>query len=208
MTRSELVTEYRRLIDQPHENIVTSTMANADINTAYRELINKIVGWNYRAYYTSSTITTTANVAYVALPSDCIWVNKLMDSACEQLPHKDLELFDISLSAGTPLAWDTAGRKIYFTPTASSALTYTIWYTYMPSNLSSNSSTPEFIPGFEDIIALKAAINSKLIREEEAKDMVQLQYGERLNALRLAIMTQQTSSSKRVIGSSYDIGEY
>lgn len=203
-TRSELVTEFRRLIDQPNTGIISPTTANAEINKAYKELVAKIVKWNDRFYRKTGTLTTVASTAYVAYPSDAIFINRIIDSDKETLPHLDLELFELSEAEGTPHGWDAAGRYVYFHPTPSAALSYTAYYTYFPTELSLDSSTPEFIPGYEDIIALKAAINSKMIRDQDVRDMVMNDYRDMEKDLRFAAMTQHTGASRRVIPSDYE----
>ncbi len=205
-TRSELVTEFRQWIDQPHTAIVTSTMANYEINKAYKELIALINTWNDKFYLTTSTVTTTASTQYVSLPTDCVMVKRLVDSDGEELQHMNLDQFNYSLENGEPIYWDLAGRYIRFSPTPdASTYVYTIYYTKMPAELSTDTTEPEFIPGYEGLIAMKAAINSKLIREESTKEMAQMAYYEELKALRHAVITQYTGGGSRIIDSFYDM---
>lgn len=205
-TRSELVTAFRDWVDQQHIGTIGTTIANREINRAYRQLIQMISAWNDRFYLKSGTITTTSGTQYVAVPSDCVMVKRLVDSDNDDLRHSDVDNFDLSLDNGTPVLWDKTGQYIRFNPTPStSTATYTIYYTYMPAELSADGSTPEFVPGYEDLIALKAAINSKMIRDEEVREMAQLSYLEDVKNLRHAVMTQQTGGGRRVIDSNYDL---
>lgn len=206
-TRSELVTEFRDWIDQPHTAIVSSAYANREINRAYKQLAGVIIEWNDRFYYTTASLSTVASTAYVAVPTASVMINKLIDSDNERLPHRDLERFDLSLSNGEPIAWDTAGRRIYFTPTPNAVYTYTCWHTYMPVDFAGDNSTPEFVPGYEGLIAVKAAINSKLIRDEKLQELATVEYAEGMKSLRHVVMTQQTSSGFMVIPSEHDFGE-
>jgi len=208
MTRSELVTEFRDWTDQPNTAIITAAMANREINRAYRELRGKINARNYRFYFKSSTVTTVAATPFVAYPSDCVMPNKLVDSDNNVLLHRDIEMFDHSLDTAEPERWDTAGRNMVFSPIPDSTYTYTIYYTYDPGDMSSDSSVPVFVPGYEDVIAVKAAINSKMIRDESVKDMAQNVYVERLLSLLNAVSAGITSSSGRVIQSNYDLGDF
>ena len=208
MTRSELVTEFRDWIDQRNTAIVTAAIANREINRAYRELRGKINDRNYRFYYKSSTVTTIAATPYVDFPSDCVLVNKLIDSDSNVLLHKDIEEFNHSLATAEPIRWDTAGRHLIFSPIPDNTYTYTIYYTYDPGDMSSDIAVPVFVPGYEDVIAIKAAINSKMIRDEATKDMAQNVYVERLLSLLAAVGTGQTSSSRRVIQSTFDLGDF
>jgi len=134
-------------------------------------------------------------------------INKLVDSDGNILTNKSYELFDHTLTSSEPTYWDTAGRRIYFNAVPDTIYAYTCWYTYAPSELSTDAATPEFVPGYEGLIALKAAINSKMIRDEQTREMAQMQYFEDLKSLRLVVMTDQTASSRRVLPSTYDVGE-
>jgi len=204
--RSELVTEFRQWIDQPHVAVVTATMANYEINKAYREMIALINTWNEKFYLTTGTITTTVAVQYVAVPSDCVMPKRLIDSDGNTLKHKNLDQFDYALTTGEPVYWDGAGRYIRFSPIPdASTYSYTIYYTKMPSELSTDGAVPEFVPGYEGLIALKAAINSKLIREEGTREMAQMAYLEELKALRHVVITQQTGGGSRILDSEYDL---
>lgn len=204
-TRAELVTEFRDWIDQPNTAIVSSTVAAREINRAYKQLAAMISSWNDRYYLTSSTITTTASKQYVATPSDCVMVKRLVDADSYELKHVDYEQFDLSLDSGEPVRWDKAGQYIRFNPIPdASTYIYTIYYTKSPSELSTDAATPDFVPGYEGIIALKAALNSKLIRDEDVRDMAQVAYIEDLKNLRHVVTTQQTGGAHRVIDSEYD----
>ena len=203
-TRSQLVTEFRDWIDQPNTAIVSATMANREINRAYMQLAQMISAWNDRFYLTTASISTTASTQYVAVPSDCSMVKRLIDADSDELRHTDIEQFDLSLDNGEPICWDKAGPYIRFNPIPSAVYAYTIYYTKMPAELSADASTPEFIAGYEGIIALKAAINSKMIRDEQTRDMAQMVYLEDVRNLRHAVMTQQTGGARRVINSQYE----
>jgi len=207
MTRSELVTEFRDWIDQRNTAIVGITIANREINRAYRELRGKINDRNYRFYFKSSTVTTVAATPFLAYPSNCVSVNKLVDSDNNTLLHRDLEAFNHTLASAKPERWDTTGRNLIFSPIPDTTYTYTIYYTYDPGDMGSDIAVPIFVPGYEDVIAIKAAINSKMIRDEAVRDMAQNVYVERLLSLLTAVGTGQTSSSRRVIQSNYDMGD-
>jgi len=208
MTRSELVTEFRDWTDQPNTAIITAAMANREINRAYREIRGKINERNYRFYYTSTTVTTTAATPFVDMPSDCVLPNKLIDSDNNVLLQRDIEEFNHSLDTAEPERWDVAGRHLVFSPIPNSTYTYTLYYTYDPGDMDGDTDTPVFVPGYEDVIAIKAAINSKMIRDETVKDMAQNVYIERLISLLNAAGSPPTSASRRVIMSNYDLGDF
>jgi len=205
-TLSQLVTEFRQIIDQPNTAIVTAAMANREINKATNELYTLMLERNPRYFLTSSTISTTASTAFVNYPSDCVTPNKLLDSDSLTIPHRDLEAFDYYADSGEPTAWDTVGRRFIFSPIPDAVYTYTVYYTYMPTDMSANDDTPTFIPGYENIIALKAAINSQMIREEDVRDKIQYEYASSLKAFLNAVGSAPTAASRRTVDSTYDIG--
>lgn len=204
-TRSELVTEFRDWIDQQNTAIISTTIANREINRAYKQLIGMIASWNDRYYLGTGSISTTASTQYVAVPSDCVMVKRLVDSDNYELRHLDLEQFDLSLSNGEPVGWDKTGQYVRFNPIPDAIYTYTIYYTKMPTELSTDGATPDFVPGYEGLIALKAALNSKMIRDENVQEMAQLTYLEDIKNLRHVVVTQQTGGGSRVVDSNYDL---
>ena len=208
MTRSELVTELRDWTDEPHTGKITPAMANREVNRAYREIRGEINKRNCRFYYTSSTVTTTAATPFVDFPSDCILPNKLIDSNNNVLLQKDIEEFNHSLDSAEPTRWDIAGRHLVFSPIPDSTYTYTIYYTYDPGDMDEDTDVPVIVPGYEDVIAIKAAINSKMIRDEAVKDFAQNVYIERLLSLLNIVGAPPTSASRRVIMSTYDLGDF
>jgi hypothetical protein len=204
---SELVTEYRQIIDQPFTAIWSPTMANREINKAATELYTLMLERNHRFFLKTGTIATVAATPFVDYPSDCVFPNKLLDSGNYELKHMDMETFEYSAASGTPTGWFSNGRKFIFSPVPDSIISYTLYYSYMPSEMAVGTSTPTFIPGYEGIIALKAALNSHMIKDEDVRDKFQYEYAGQLKALLGAVGTSQTGASGRVINSSYDMGE-
>lgn len=200
-TRATLVAEFRVLADQPHEAIITAANAASLVNNAYRELLGKILQRNPRYFYTTAALPTVATSRFSALPVDCVEVNKLVDSDGVILPYKDMESFRILPLTGKPTCWDKVGQKIVYDSTADAIYTYTLHYHYMPADMSTDSSIPEFVPGFEDLIPALATIKSKFVNDDKS-DLLSL-YPDRLQAMLQAAGTRQTAASRRVMRSEY-----
>lgn len=200
-TRDTLVAEFRVLIDQPHTAIISAAIAATLINNAYRELLGKILQRNYRYFFTSSSISTAVGSRYVTLPIDCVAVNKITNSDGGELPYRDMEAFGTSTAADEPTHWAKVGNKIMFPDVADAIRTYTLWYHPFPGDMLTGAAIPEFVPGFEDLIATLAAIKSKMIKDDKA-DFLAL-YPDRLQAMLNAAGTGQTASSRRVHRSIY-----
>lgn len=200
-TRDTLVAELRVLTDQPHVGILTAPVAVTLINNAYRELLGKICQRNYRYFLTSASISTVTGSKFVTLPIDCVAVYKITDSDGGELSHRDMETFGTSTDAQEPTHWAKVGNKIIFPDVADAIHTYTLWYHAFPGDMLTGAAIPEFVPGFEDLIATLAAIKSKMIRDDKA-DFMAL-YPDRLQAMLNAAGTEQTASSRRVRRSVY-----
>lgn len=200
-TRATLVTEFRLLADQPNTAIFTSTMANSLINNAYRELLGKIIQRNPRYFFTSAALPTVAASRYATLPADCVEVNKILDTDSTELPYRDMEEFSFLPTSGKPTCWDVVGRKIVLDTKADAIYAFTVYYHYCPVDMSTDASVPEFVPGFEDLIATLAAIKSKLTRDDKS-DIIAL-YADRLQAMLSAAMSTHTQASRRVKRSIY-----
>lgn len=200
-TRDTLVAEFRILVDQPHTAIISSSNAASLINNAYRELIGEIRQRNYRFYYTSDTLSTVINSRYIILPADCVVPNKIVDSDGTVLKRIDMENFPTSTTTCEPEYWDRIGNKIIFPSGADAIYTYTLYYHYQPADMSLGSSVPNFVPGFEDLIPMLAAIKSKMIRDDKS-DLITL-FPLRLKAMLNAAGKSQTESSGRVHNSTY-----
>ena len=200
-TRATLVAEFRVLADQPHTAIITAANAASLVNNAYRELLGKILQRNPRYFHTTAALPTVAASRYSALPADCVAVNKIVDSAGVKLPYKDMESFAQLPLSGQPTCWDKVGQKVMYDTAADAIYAYTLHYHYMPIDMASDAAVPEFVPGYEDLIAALAAIKSKLIRDDKS-DLLML-YPERVQAMLQAAGTRETAASRRVMRSEY-----
>jgi hypothetical protein len=200
-TRDTLVDELRLLTDQPHTAILTAAKAASLINNAYRELLGKILQRNCDYFYTSSSLPTVSGSRFAALPATCLGVKSIVDADGAELPWVSMLTFDTTLTTGEPTGYDVTGRKVIFDTIADAIYTYTLWHSYFPADMSTGSSAPEFVPGFEDLIATLAAIKSKMIGEDKV-DIATL-YPDRLQVMLGNAGTRQTQASRRVHRSIY-----
>jgi hypothetical protein len=171
------------------------------INNAYRELLGKILQRNPRYFTTTATISTVAGSRFIALPADCVAVKGIVGTDGSDFHNKDMESFARLPLSGSPTGWDKAGNKIMLDTAADAVYNYTLHYHYMPADMSTDASVPEFVPGYEDLIAALAAIKSKLIRDDKS-DLMML-YPDRLQAMLQAAGTRWTAASRRVVSSEY-----
>ena len=199
-TRATLVAEFRVLADQPNTAIISPANAASLVNNAYRELLGKIIQRNPRYFFTSTALPTVPASRYASLPADCVEPNKILDTDSTELPYRNLEEFSFLPTSGKPTCWDIVGRKAIFDTKANAIYAFTLYYHYFPADMG-DTSAPEFVPGYEDLIATLAAIKSKLIREDK-NDLITL-YGDRLQAMLKSCMATHTAASRRVHRSVY-----
>ena len=202
MTLAEIRSYLRVIIDQPHTAIWSNANLNTLINGAYREVVGEILQRNPDYFVKTGTVTTVANTYHVSLPSDCMLLNKLVDSDGEALLEKNMRHMNLGENAGEPTHIYVTGSQVRFWPKPSSAIAYTAYYHYMPSDLT-EATSPELPPGLHDILAWGAAIKCKTGKEEAINEYV-LQFQQKLKVLLRMIMISTTNESPRVKGQTHD----
>lgn len=193
----------RIFIDQPHTGIWSNANLNTLINAAYREIVAEIMRRWPNYYHKESTITTTANTPYVDVPSDCVNVNKIINSSSETLARLDLTQMDFTESNGEPTNFAVTGPHVYFWPEPDAAYTFRIDYHYCPSDLSSDSSVPELPVLYQDILAYGAAVKSRIAKEESLPEY-QMQYKNKLDMILHSVAIESTNETPRVKGGYHE----
>lgn len=152
LTLSDLRTQVRRTLDDTSTETAKQHWTDAElnflINQGQREVCDTIA-W---ALYATSTAYTTAYSTWVALPTDCYAIDRLViDSAAYTvipevtLASKDKE--DASWwsgGAGKPDSyfWNTERTRIGFSPCPNAAYEYTIDYVAIPADMDDDADVP------------------------------------------------------------------
>lgn len=151
------------------------------INTAYLALTcrNTFFGeYKFRPYFpqleASTTATTTAGTAYVAVPTDCLVLRRLFnttDDAFLKWISNDEYIRKTgratTASRGTPTQYTRMGSYIYLSPTpVASTTSLTIHYRKVPAVLSDDADTTAIGPEWDDAIVKLAAIQGQLRMHE------------------------------------------
>ena len=203
MTLTEIRAYTRVLIDQPNTAIWSTTNLDLMINGAYRDVVSEILRRNPKYFHKSSTISSTASTPYTNLPSDCVIVNKIVNSEEETLPVMDLTQQNMDADHGEPTNIDITGPKVFWYPVPDAVYAFTIYYHYIPSDMTATSDTPVLPPGFHDIIAYGAAINSRMAKEEQLQEYM-IRYEKKLQLLLHSIAVGQTNEAPRIHGAYND----
>lgn len=203
MTLSELRTHFRYLVDQPYTAILGNTYANAIINDAAREIYQEILRRHPQYLHKSSSISTTASTPYTALPTDCVMVNKIINSSNETLPRFDLTQMDTTESSAQPVGFDITGPNVFWWPTPNAVYAHTIYYHYIPADMSADANSPTLPYGYHDAVSYGAAVKSRMIKDEQIREFM-MTYENKLNLLLRAVAVGQTNEAPRVKGAYHD----
>ena len=208
MTRSEVRTFVRKIIDEPFATGTWSNaMLNAHIDAAYEFLVNKVRNANSKHYYSTSTITTVATTRNYDLPTDCIASNifDLTDSDGYSLVADDIRNFNTTDTGTEAVYYDVVNNDVYLDPVPSSVKTYTLSYFRVPTALSADTTELDFPTGFHRIVSYKAAILAKKSLDgiyEDINEEYQELFGSMMESLvqNKFIKPKQISISRRNFG--------
>ena len=207
MTLTQIRAHLRRLIDEPNTAKWSDANLNALINDATREIYGEIIRRNPMYLYKSGTVTTTASSYFTDIPTDCILLNRLVNSDGEILPRVDTTQMSMDGTAGEPEGFAVVGPHIHWYPMADAAYAITAYYHYMPDDMATDSSVPILPVGYHDILAYGAAIKCRTSKEDQIKEYIML-YGNKLELLLRAISVDQTNEAPRIKGAYHDFYLY
>ena len=155
------------------------------LNQAYRQLCSQeyVLGLKKRLYvpqlFTSTTASTVDGQAYVSVPTGCLYITEVFDTTNgKKLKHitwkQYIEYTDRTTAAseGDPTEWTRSGGRIYVHPTADAAMTLTIYYKKLPTDLSGTLTTVIGAEWDDAIIELAAYKMFSWLHEYEKSKVV------------------------------------
>jgi hypothetical protein len=141
------------------------------VNQAYIDLATKNKFWGLRKNFrfpeleTSSPLTTTAHVAYIAGPSDMLYPISVWDSTQDKrLPRISWSNYlsrsgrATTSSEGAPSYWTRYGDSIYFYATPDTTYTENLYYRKIPAVLSNTTDKTVLDAAWDEIILDLATI--------------------------------------------------
>lgn len=143
--------------DYPRSAKFTDAYVNGEIQAAWSELYELLVDTNEGYFDTSSTVSTVASQAYVALPATCWRV-----LAVDRLDGSDyVELAQVSISdrnrfsatADKPTAYRATARGIDLFPTPNAIYTLRVSFVPMVTALSETTTTQLYNSWEEYVVA-------------------------------------------------------
>lgn len=129
---------------------------------------------------TASTLTTTASVAYVALPSNYIELDKLQitigsnNVKMRQQPMYDIIEWRTNSTTGQPTDYAIYQNRVELYPTPNDAYNLPIYYLYELTVLSADADTNTWLTDAEELIRLHAKKDlyvNKIKNTKAAQDM-------------------------------------
>ncbi len=155
------------------------------INNTYRQLCTQdnIFGLKKKLYFpqlhTSTTATTTAGTAYVATPTDALYIRHLWDSTNDRKLnkirfHKYVDAVGRANSSarGKPTEWVRDGANIYLLPTPDATYTIYVYYRKRPAALSDAGDVTLIGAEWDESILLLATAQSFLRLGEPDKSLL------------------------------------
>jgi hypothetical protein len=161
--------KYRLGMDTSPETVGTNSLNFYGIwvNHAYKQICSshRLMGINKRfripELETSTTASTVDGTAYISTPSDCVVVRTVYDTTnnakLDQIAWKKYISYTDrtnTTAEGDPTEWTRAGARIYLHPTPDAAMTMTVYYKKLPSDLTGTATTEIGAEWDEPIILL------------------------------------------------------
>jgi len=163
-TLSELRSGLRDWVEEPQNaGVFTNTFIDRQLNRSLRKLALKILNKYPFFYWDTEAISTTDGTYLYAVPSDYWATYGIRDSDNVYLTPAEIDSFgdadDTSAESSDATHFGKKGAYIWLWPTPSATGTaYTHEYFKFPADMATASGSPDFPPGYEDLIELDAAI--------------------------------------------------
>lgn len=197
----------------------TDSELNTWINDSYMQIVDMVQKERWDFFVKSSLSSTSAGTQEYALPGDFVKmlkVNILIDGTwrkVEPLGDADLRYVDTPVNTDAQ-GFNTANPRYYIykstmgllpAPTTTESQNIKIWYVYSPTEMSSDSSSPDF-PAMYHHIVKYAAYANYLDRKGEhaAAERMRNRFDEMCQRMIENISNQQTGEMKSVMVTDYD----
>ena len=172
-TLAQFRTRVRQRADMENSNFVSDSELNGYINKSISELYDLLVSSNSEYFLSSTTSTVASGESTITLPSD-FYKLRGVDfylggrwTDLEQFNFNERNLDSTTYSLiGCHVKYRLQGSTIKLIPEDNVDGQYRVWYTPVPTELSSDSDSFEGINGWEEYVVVDAAI--KCLQKEES----------------------------------------
>lgn len=180
-TLAQFRTRTRQRADMENSTFVSDSELNGYINQSITELYDLLVASNSEYFLSSTTSTVASGDSTITLPSDFYKLRGvdfyLGGRWCdlEQFNFNERNLDSTTYSfAGTQVKYRLQGSTLKFIPEDNASGQYRIWYTPIPTALSSDSDSFDGINGWEEYVVVDAAIKCLIKEESSTNELMQI----------------------------------
>lgn len=188
VTLAELVASVRRRADMRGSTRYSDAELGLEINRSAKLLYGKVSSaWGERYKFTQTDLTTTADQAYVALPSDFLKLVKVgwvESSGSSPIRLDPMSLEDEWQPDATNWDWNSSvpryeirNEQLWLAPTPTAAYTLRCQYVPVLPTIVDGGSPVTFdgVTGWEEWVVLDVAIRLLVEEESDAAALAQLQ---------------------------------
>lgn len=144
------------------------------LNDEYKFLVREIIDEGGKYFEEDVDVSSTVNSRLIALPSNHVRiVNLTLDGA--PLMPEDRRVFGFDTASGKPRFYNVTGRNIELHPTPDAVYGLVLRQTYLPEDMSEGDDEPDFIEGYEILIAWGAVL-SALMKDKQAIQDIAVKY--------------------------------
>lgn len=171
-TLTQFRTRTRQRADMENSNFVSDSELTGYVNKSISELYDLLVSSNSEYFLSSSTTVVASGESTITLPAD-FYKLRGVDfylggrwTDLEQFNFNERNLDSATNLIGCHVKYRLQGATIKLIPEDNVDGQYRVWYTPLPTELSSDSDSFEGINGWEEYVVVDAAI--KCLQKEES----------------------------------------
>lgn len=190
-------------------NLTTADISDADLLTILNEGLREVATqhrWEW--LFKSSTLTTVANTAEIALPADFMFMGMVQEDGTGNEPLQNISFSEYKYWYGDNASTSSTGTLFYIryddgtgkigiypTPSANATDNYDIFYYRTPTELSAGTDVPEFDARFHSLLVDYAAY--RLWEREEYFDEAERSFQKYARRLREMMQFYNTRYKER-----------
>jgi hypothetical protein len=179
LSGNELIEDVRDFIHESNPDFWDAPKLLRRLQKAQKRIAMKMMRISDRVFYYSATIPTVSGTQAYSLPDGVLYsaaqacaghIDMIMHEDSKPLIKGDYRLFHLG-STGKPTRVVIVGNTFALDPTPNAVYPLTIKYWGFPTPVAASSAAIDFVEGYEDMIALQAAIHSMAKEEADLTDL-------------------------------------
>lgn len=207
LTRTEIKTLIRTLVDDEGSGYFTDTVLNQFVKMAEYEVQKQLIQAGENFYEKCQQTTLVANQWDYILPSDFLKIHRIELVLSGSGVSEDRKLLSkltmnqqgmIGNAAGTPVAYIIKKNRITLFPTPDSAKTLRMYYSYRLTPMANDSDTPDIPEEYQEYIAILACFDC-FIKDDRAPTNLEAKKQQYLDMLKKSSEDRDESSARMVV---------